>query len=92
MARFLALDQERCTGCRVCEMVCSVKLRLVIKDGSLVGAQALGRTERVGGLLALFFRGGRIPERLTGTPTFKGIREEWVLGGIRRELKQLLGT
>lgn len=64
---------------------------LILEEGSLVGVQALGRTERVGGLLGLLLKGGDLRQRLMERPTLTAGWETWALREVRRELKDLLG-
>jgi len=63
---------------------------LVMREGVLAGVQALGRTERVGGLLGLLLKGGNLQGRLIEKVSSKGGWETWALRGVRRELIQLL--
>jgi NADH oxidase (H2O2-forming) len=62
------------------------ELRLVLQEGRLRGVQALGRTERVGGLLGLIVRGDALRNPLTKGPASVGGREAWALRGTEREL------
>lgn len=64
---------------------------LILEEGNLVGVQALGRTERVGGLLGLLLKGGDLRQRLMERPTLTAGWETWALREVRRELKDLLG-
>ena len=62
---------------------------LIVRKGEIAGVQALGRTERVGGLLGLVLRGGAIKEKLmTGRHLSKC--ETWPLRGLEREIIELL--
>ncbi|HSH69733.1 MAG TPA: FAD-dependent oxidoreductase, partial [Deferrisomatales bacterium] len=65
-------------------------MTLVLRDGRLVGAQVMGRTERIGALMALILSGGDLKQSLREPKTAKQAREGWQLRGLRRELAELL--
>ncbi|MHB8762881.1 MAG: NAD(P)/FAD-dependent oxidoreductase [Deferrisomatales bacterium] len=65
-------------------------MTLVLRDGRLVGAQVMGRTERIGALTAHILRGGDLKELLQPPKTAKQMREGWQLRGLRRELAGLV--
>lgn len=65
------------------------EFRLVLQGERLVGVQALGRIERVGGLLGILLRGGQIRETLERGHIHQG-RELWALRGVQRELREIL--
>ena len=65
------------------------EFRLVLHGERLVGVQAVGRIERVGGLLGMLLRGGKIREILEKGPIHQG-RELWALRGVQRELREIL--
>lgn len=65
-------------------------LTLVVRGGRLVGAQVLGRTERLGGLLGLILTGGDLREALARPRTPQQRRQGWTLEGLRTELAELL--
>ena len=65
-------------------------MTLVLRDGRLVGAQVMGRTERIGALMAHILRGGKLDEVLQQPKTAKQMREGWQLRGLRRELAEIL--
>jgi hypothetical protein len=63
-------------------------MTLVLRGDRLVGAQVMGRTERLGPLMANIMAGGELVE---GEPrTARQLREGWHLRGVRRELAELL--
>ena len=65
-------------------------LTLVLWKDRLVGAQVLGRTERIGALMAHILRGGDLNDILKPPKTAKQMREGWHLRGLRRELADVL--
>jgi NADH oxidase (H2O2-forming) len=65
------------------------ELWLVLHEDRLMGVQALGRTERVGGLLGLLLKGGDL-KGLTGEVSQKGKGDSWVLRGVQKEMSRLI--
>jgi NADH oxidase (H2O2-forming) len=65
-------------------------MTLVLRDGKLVGAQVMGRTERIGPLMALILDGGDLKEITREPKTAKQAREGWQLRGLRRELAGII--
>lgn len=67
------------------------ELWLVLQDDRLVGVQAIGRTERVGGLLGLLLKGGNL-RWLTGEMAHKRKGDLWALRGVQRDLIRLISA
>jgi NADPH-dependent 2,4-dienoyl-CoA reductase/sulfur reductase-like enzyme len=59
---------------------------LVLRGGRLVGAQVLGRTERIGVLMGHILTGGEL-KRSAREPGAKQLREAWELFRLRKELE-----
>jgi NADPH-dependent 2,4-dienoyl-CoA reductase/sulfur reductase-like enzyme len=59
---------------------------LVIRDGRLIGAQVMGRTERIGALMAHILTGGDLRDVAQPPRTAKQMREGWSLRSMKREL------
>jgi len=62
---------------------------LVLQDNRIVGAQALGHTERVGGLVGLILRGEDLRKTIIKGSTRSERRRIWPLRGLRRDLLRL---
>ena len=69
----------------------SSAFNLIMRKGKIVGAQALGHTERVGGLLGLLLRGGDLRDRLMGKYSSSRL-ESWPLRGLENEITQILAV
>ena len=67
------------------------ELWLVLQDDRLVGVQAIGKTERVGGLLGLLLKGGDL-KGLTGKIAHMGKGDLWALRGVQRDLIRLISA
>ena len=63
---------------------------LVIQQGRLVGAQVVGRTERLGALMGLIMKGGNLRETLSNPRTPLQRRLGWQLRSLKRELAEFL--
>jgi NADH oxidase (H2O2-forming) len=65
-------------------------LWLVLQENRLAGVQAMGQTERVGGLLGSILRAQNLPEAAAKGPRSSGWLEIWTLQGFERQfLKQV---
>jgi len=68
------------------------ELWMVLKDQSLIGVQALGRTERVGGLMGMIAKGKDLRKALLKEPTSAEGPGGWILRGVRKDLLRLMGS
>ncbi|MDY7037380.1 MAG: hypothetical protein SV375_14590, partial [Thermodesulfobacteriota bacterium] len=64
---------------------------LILRKGKIAGAQALGPTERVGGLLGLLMRGGDLRDSLMGRYPSSRL-ELWPLRGLENKISQVLAV
>jgi hypothetical protein len=65
---------------------------MVLKDQSLIGVQALGRTERVGGLMGMISQGKDLRKALLKEPNSAEGPGGWILRGVRKDLLRLMGA
>ena len=70
----------------------SEQLWLVFKDNRLVGAQALGRTERLGGLIGVILRGRDLLKIGVGGARPWAGHELWPLYGMEQDILRLLSS
>jgi NADH oxidase (H2O2-forming) len=63
---------------------------LVIRKNRLVGAQVIGRTERLGGLMGLIMKGGDLRETLSNPHSPQERKLGWHLRGLEKELAEVL--
>jgi NADPH-dependent 2,4-dienoyl-CoA reductase/sulfur reductase-like enzyme len=63
---------------------------MVMKDQSLIGVQALGRTERIGGLMGMISKGKDLRKALLKEPNSAEGPGGWILRGLRKDLLRLM--
>jgi len=66
------------------------ELWMVLKDQSLIGVQALGRTERVGGLMGMISKGKDLRKALLKEPNSAEGPGGWILRGVQKDLLRLI--